>query len=232
MIITNGIEIIFEDEFILVCKKPAGLATQTQQTRSNDMVNLLKRYLYMKAPQLGEPYLGIIHRLDQPVSGLLVFAKDSTSAATLSKQMQDKDFSKHYAAVLNGRPPSISGKLVDYLSKSATGNVSQVCSPDAPLAKKSVLNYSVISSPTTKDLSLFPFIREFEDKLTYVHIQLETGRHHQIRVQTSHIGCPILGDTKYGNSDSESKWRNISLCAYKLEFTHPTSKQLLSFSLV
>lgn len=234
MIIGNGVEILHEDEYILVCKKPPGLATQTKQTRSNDLVNILKRYLYMQNPKNGEPYLGVIHRLDQPVSGILVFTKDKQSAATLTSSMQAHDFGKHYAAILEGTPVQTNGQLVDYMIKSKEGNLSHVCEPNTPDAKKAILNYQTIATPSENELTLFPFI-DFSSNsknLSYTRIKLETGRHHQIRVQTSHAGYPIVGDTKYGNSDASNKWQKIALCAYRLDFKHPISGNHLSFSLI
>ncbi len=234
MIIGNGVEILHEDDFIIVCKKPSGLATQTKQTRTNDLVNILKKHLYMQKPKDGEPYLGVIHRLDQPVSGILVFAKDPKSAAKLSKSMQDNDLGKHYATVLSGVLPNKQGQLVDYMIKSDKDNFSKVCTSDTNGAKKAVLNYHVTNKPSCKEMALFPFIdfKSGANDLCFTHIKLETGRHHQIRVQTSHANCPIVGDTKYGNQASVNTWQNIALCAYKLNFKHPISGKELAFSLI
>lgn len=234
MLIGNGVDILHEDDFIIVCKKPAGLATQTKQTRAHDLVTILKRYLYMKNPKAGEPYLGIIHRLDQPVSGLLVFAKDSRSAATLSKAMLDHDFGKHYAAILSDKPNNEAGQLVDYMVKSQTENISRVCAASEGGAKKAVLNYQVVNTPSSQELALFPFIELDSSKTShsYVRIKLETGRHHQIRVQTSHAGYPIIGDSKYGIGPQLGNWKNIALCAYKLNFKHPNTQKSLCFSLI
>lgn len=233
MTIGYGVEIVFEDEYILICKKPAGLATQTKQTRATDLVHILKKYLYMKQAVKSEPYLGVIHRLDQPVSGLLVFAKDANTAAMLSQSMQKNDFAKHYAAILTGTPKSAKGQLVNYLAKKDAGNISQVVDTSHTGAKKAILNYQVLPQPTSSDMAIFPGISmDRESENTYIHIQLETGRHHQIRVQTSHIGCPIVGDTKYGPSASDNKWTQIALCAYRLDLTHPITKKSLSYSLI
>lgn len=234
MLIGNGVEILHEDDFIIVCKKPAGLATQTKQTRANDLVNILKRHLYMKNPKAGEPYLGVIHRLDQPVSGLLVFAKDNQSAATLTKAMQAQDFGKHYAAILRNTLNEEKGQLVDYMVKSPSENISHVCTPNEPGAKKAILNYQLVNTPTVKDLALFPSVdfADTENSYSYVHIKLETGRHHQIRVQTSNAGVPIVGDSKYGTDNLSGNWQHIALCAYKLNFKHPNTQKSLCFSLI
>lgn len=210
--------ILYEDEQLIVCHKPAKIATQTSRSGSQDMVSLLKNYLYKQNKDKKEPYLAVIHRLDQPVEGLLVFAKTPFAAKELSRQLQQKGFGKEYRAVVCGRPEKDSGTLTDYMVKDRKTNLSRICKPTESEAKKAVLHYEVIEKR--------------EDGNTVLHICLETGRHHQIRVQMANMGCPIWGDTKYNpNANQENRWEQIALCAYRLRFTHPKTKKELVFEL-
>ena len=182
-----------------------------------DMVSLLKNYLK-------GGYVAVIHRLDQPVEGVLVFAKTPFAAKELSKGLQGAGFGKYYKAVLWGIPSHKSATLEDYLVKDGRTNTSRVCEPSEKDAKKAVLSYEVIATgkDNGKDISL-------------VKVKLDTGRHHQIRVQMANMGCPIWGDTKYGVQDGTKKsngaWQKIALCAYRLEFTHPKTKKQMTFEI-
>lgn len=231
--------IIFEDEHILVVYKPAGIATQTARIGQQDMVSELKNYL-VKKPEYkgrGEPYLGIVHRLDQPVSGILVFAKTKQAAAELSRQITGGQMQKYYYAVVYGVPAMKQGRLEDYLYKDAKANQSLIVNEGFPDAKKAVLDYKLIKTlmvldenTKLKDYKVNASSRE----ISLVEIKLITGRHHQIRAQMSHGNMPLLGDSKYGSQKSrdlsqESGCRNVALCAYKLEFKHPVSKKKISF---
>lgn len=231
MILSNNVLLIHEDEHILVCKKPAGLATQTASSRQLDLVSILKRYLYSINPSNGEPYLGIIHRLDQPVRGLLVFAKTPLAAKVLSQQVQNHSFGKFYLALLTTAPQKDADTWTHYLLKDSKTNTSQACTSDTPGSKRACLQYKVLSPDENTHYALFSDIGKNLESYPLVEIQLETGRHHQIRVQTSHMQCPILGDAKYGLSDSDSTWSAIALCAYKLNFKHPLSGNVLTFEL-
>lgn len=226
------LEIIFEDEHIIICKKPPGLATQSKNIRAKDMVSLIKRHLYLTASMKKEPYLAVIHRLDQPVCGILVFAKTPLSAKNLNQQLQQNRFGKHYKALLTALPPAEfeTKPLIHYMKKDASSNTSSICSANDSSSKKAILQYHVLPSLTKEELLIFNHcdLSRLED-LTPVHITLDTGRHHQIRVQMSHLGCPILGDTKYGTAPATDKWENIALCAYKLEFKHPLTQENLQF---
>lgn len=223
--------IIFEDEHILVIYKPAGIATQTSKIGQQDMVSELKNYL-IKKPEYkgkGEPYIGIVHRLDQPVSGILVFAKTKQAAAELSRQITDEKMQKYYYAVVYGIPSLPNGKLTDYLYKDPKTNQSFIVNADFPNAKKAVLNYKLI-----KTLMVLDENTAFSKEISLLEIKLITGRHHQIRTQMSHENLPLLGDGKYGNSNSralsqKAGCRNVALCAYKLEFNHPVSGQKIVF---
>ena len=208
-----NLRILHEDEHVIVCYKPAGIATQTAKMGSQDMESLLKNYLYKKERKM--PYIAVIHRLDQPVEGVLVFAKTPFAAKELNKGLQGAGFGKYYKAVVCGIPKEQKATLEDYLVKDGKTNSSRVAAKDEAEAKKAVLAYEVLKQ--TEDKSL-------------LKIKLETGRHHQIRVQMAHMGCPIWGDTKYNTGENVDKsWKNIALCAYHLEFVHPKTKKKMVF---
>ena len=213
------IEIVYEDDVLIVCHKHSGIAVQTAAPGQADMVSELKKHL---AKQGGSnPYLAVIHRLDQPVEGLLVFAKTEAAAAVLSKQVQDHAFTKEYTALVYGKMPQQQDELTDHLVKDARSNTSRVVSEKDKNGKRSVLHYEVI---------------EETEKTQTLRILLKTGRHHQIRVQLSHAGCPILGDTRYGTEEakryaSEQGVRKLCLCASRLEFTHPVTGKRMAYSI-
>nr|WP_294469748.1 RluA family pseudouridine synthase [uncultured Sellimonas sp.] len=216
-------EILFEDDQILVCHKPAGTAVQTASFSSPDMVSLLKNHLMREAkksgtPLKGAPYLAVIHRLDQPVEGILVFGKTKQAAARLSSQLGKAGFGKYYEALTESAPPDSSGTLTDYLVRDGRTNLSSVCTSDTPNAKKAVLDYRVLDQHTQEGRLL-----------SRLSIHLHTGRHHQIRVQLAHAGCPILGDRKYNPQGIPS--RRLHLCACRLDFLHPVSKEPLHFEI-
>ena len=209
-----NLNIVYEDNHIIVCYKPAGVPTQTSRIGEQDMVSLLKNYLK-------GGYVAVIHRLDQPVEGLLVFAKTPFAAKELSKGMQGAGFGKYYQTVLWGVPKEKTDTLQDYLVRDGRSNTSRVCSPSETDAKKAVLSYEVLA--TGKD----------DDKdISLVRVKLDTGRHHQIRVQMANMGCPIWGDAKYNSQPVQDKrFRQIALCAYRLEFVHPKTKKKMEFEI-
>lgn len=205
------LEIIFEDEFIIVCKKPPGIPTQTPKSGVTDMVSLLKNYRVSK----GEPpYVGLVHRLDQPVEGVIVFAKDKKSAAALSAQMQAHTFEKYYYAMVKGTFSPACGTLENYLLRDGKSNVSSVVPKDTTGAKRAELSYETVK--TMEDRSL-------------VRIQLKTGRHHQIRVQLAHAGHPIIGDKKYGRNTPG--YLPLGLCSYHIGFIHPVTKKKVVYEI-
>lgn len=222
-------KIIYEDDHVLVCHKPAGLATQSGRVGLPDVVSELKKYLNMKPP-----YLGIVHRLDQPVEGLLVFAKTQKAAAHLTKQLTQGSLNKQYYAVVCGKPVAESGELVDYLVKD--GSVARVADAQAEGAKKAVLRYKVVGE-LKEDLVNTLETEAGEKMPVYIlDVHIDTGRFHQIRVQLSHAGLPIVSDNKYGTSQAlevgrKLGFRNVALFAYKIEFTHPTTQKKLTFSI-
>ena len=208
------LDILHEDDHIIVCYKPAGIPTQTKKLGEQDMVSLLKNHLK-------GGYIAVIHRLDQPVEGLLVFAKTPFAAKELNKGLQGAGFGKHYKAVLWGIPTQKKATLEDYLVKDGRTNTSRVCESSEADAKKAVLSYEVIATGKDdgKDISL-------------VKVKLDTGRHHQIRVQMANMGCPILGDAKYNTAAvQDRRFRQIALCAYRLEFLHPKTKKQMEFEI-
>lgn len=212
--------ILHEDKDILVCHKPAGLAVENAAVGRMDMVSELKNYLKSS-------YLGVIHRLDQPVEGLLVFAKNQKAAADLSKQLTRNTLNKQYYAVVCGQPDSNMGKLVDYLSKDNKTRMAKVVNKNAADAKEAVLDYEVMQTKECEDTNIISLLR----------IQIQTGRFHQIRAQLSNAGMPILGDQKYGNNVSAqvsqlTGTRNVALCACSLNFRHPVTGQNMSFEIV
>lgn len=236
MIANQTLEILFEDAHIIVCKKPAGIATQTKSVGSMDMEHLIKRHLYMTSSVKSEPYLAVIHRLDQPVSGILVFAKTPAAAKELNKQLQSKGFGKYYKALVTGDVPREAERkpVIHYMKKDNTSNTSSICDPSDPQAKKAFLTYKIIDTPNQKDIEIFSHSNIPDiSLLTLLEIKLDTGRHHQIRVQMAALGCPIWGDTKYASTapTENNKWVNIALCAYKLDFMHPITKKPFKFSL-
>lgn len=219
--------IIFEDEHIIVAYKPAGIATQTARIGQQDMVSELKNYLSRKPENKGkgEPYLGLVHRLDQPVSGILVFGKTRQAAASLSRQIAEGTFYKHYYAVIYGKPEIEKGRLTDYLHRDGRTNMSIVVNKDFPEAKKAVLDYRLV-----KTLMVLEAFQE----ASLMEIELLTGRHHQIRVQMANAGMCLLGDSKYGTEQDkhfsrEIGCKNVALCAYRLEFRHPKTGREIHF---
>ena len=235
-------KIIFEDRDILVVQKPAGLATQTARVDQQDVVSELRNYL------AGPSYLGIVHRLDQPVEGLLVFGKTKSVAASLTAQLGHKDkdgtLNKHYYCVICGRVSNKDGQLVDYLYKDIT-NRAVVLSADAalkePRAKQASLHYHILEETVvsaTENHSMLTVDRQQPSStcLSLADIQIDTGRFHQIRAQMAHGGMCLLGDTKYGddfsrNLSEQLEIRSVALCAYSLEFIHPVTKEKLQFQI-
>ena len=214
--------IIYEDHDMIVCHKPAGIATQTASLGQKDIVSELKNYLSeQNSKTKGAPYLGLIHRLDQPVEGLLVFAKTTASAKELSEQITKHIIRKYYYAIVCGSMNPNEGTLVDWMIKDNKTNKSKIVAANVPGAKEAKLTYKVIAK---------------KEELSLLDIELFSGRHHQIRLQMSHSGHPILGDNKYATVESEcmnvdKKVNSAALCAYKLEFNHPRTKEKLKFTI-
>lgn len=207
--------IIYEDEAVIVCYKTAGVPVQSNRMGEQDMGSLLRNYLAAKGE---EPYIGFVHRLDQPVEGVMVFAKTKEAAAALSRQMQEKGFGKYYYAVVCGIIPEMEGTLTDYLLRDGRSNTSSVVAEQTPGAKKAILHYKVVA-------------REERPARSLIRVRLETGRHHQIRVQFAHAGYPLSGDRKY-NQTGEKMRGNIALCSFRIEFAHPITQKWLVYEIV
>lgn len=215
------IKILYEDNAILVCVKPAGVPTQTAKITEKDMVSELNIHIKKQNPKAGQIY--VIHRLDREVKGVLVFAKTKSAAASLSKQIQDKIINKHYKAYVDGLLDEISGKytlLENYLYKDSKEN------------KAVIVDNATVADKDVKLAKLEYRIEELlkDENKTLLEINLLTGRFHQIRAQLSNIGHPISNDIKYGGIKCSKYKRNeIGLAAYKLEFIHPGSGKQMSF---
>lgn len=219
-------QIIYEDKDIIVCCKPAGIAVQTAGIAQQDMVSELKNYLSEQGVK--NPYIGVIHRLDQPVCGVLVFAKNQKSAASLSAQVQNGSMEKIYRTLVYGSFPQESqeGILENLLYKDAKRNASFIAtegSREANLAKRAKLAYKVLETHTKE-----------EGSYSKLEIKLYTGRHHQIRVQMAGCGHPILGDGKYGTKEAEMinqtlEAKGLKLCAYRLTLKHPGNGKVMTF---
>lgn len=217
-------DILYEDDELIVIHKPAGIATQTARIDQPDIVSQVTNYLARssKAP----PYLGVVHRLDQPVEGVLLFAKTKDAAAKLSRQQMEK---KYYAiAYVPQKLLKEQGEkvLIDYLVKNGKDNISSVVGNSVKNAKRAELSYQFLKILEDNKETEVPVLTE---------VCLKTGRHHQIRVQMSHAGMPLLGDMKYGNEESikisrEKNINQVALCAYYLAFLHPTTKKKMEFS--
>ena len=212
-------EIVYEDQDILICHKPAGLATQSASVTQPDVVSELKNYLK-------GAYVGIVHRLDQPVEGLLVFARNKRAAASLGRQLEEGTLRKRYCALVYGRPAQDSGELVDYLCKD--GSLARVVSGDAPGARKAVLRYQLRQLDFRSADNL--------PECTCLDLCIDPGRFHQIRCQLSHAGIPILGDLKYGTAESLEMSRrlgihHVALCACGIMLRHPASGREISYEI-
>ena len=219
------IDVIHEDDDILVCRNPAGLAVQSAKAGQQDMVSLLKNY---RAGRQEPPEIYLVHRLDQPVEGIMVFAKNKKAAASLSKQMQQKRVDKYYNAVVEGVFNAPEGRLEDYLLRDGRSNTSRVVPADTPGAKRAVLHYRVLKVCNgAAELALTDDNRT----VSLVEILLETGRHHQIRVQLAHAGHPLAGDKKY-NPNCQTGYLPIGLCSVSLAFSHPAIGKRMKFSIV
>jgi len=209
--VLDGIKILYEDNHVIVCIKPAGVLSQSDGSGSPDMLTILKRYIKEKYEKPGEVYLGLVHRLDRPVSGVMVFARTSKAASRLSEQIRTRKVEKLYRCVVNGVLEG-SGRLENYISKDEDKNIVTVIDTEKPGFKASYLDYKAIAS---------------KDGMTLVEVKLGTGRSHQIRAQMAHSGHPLVGDQKYGQKDNRCK--DIALESFKLSFEHPVKREFITF---
>lgn len=238
------LQVIFEDEYLLVVWKPVGIESQSSRGFGADMVSEVRKHIFKTSKKQGEPYVGVIHRLDKPVSGVMVYAKDKKTAGALSLQVTERKMQKKYLAVLCGRPESNEETFVDYLKKDEAGNVSGIVARGTEGAKRAELICRVVGFRTD------PVWGE----LTLAEIELKTGRHHQIRVQMAGHGLPLWGDGKYnlmfggsamqmpesastlaqnGKNEETNRRRGgqpqIALSSFSLSFIHPALGRRVSF---
>ncbi len=202
------IKLIYEDNHLLVVEKPINIPVQADYSKDKDLLTMLKEYLKEKYHKPGNVYLGLVHRLDRPVGGIMVFAKTSKAAARLSKQIKDKTFKKTYIAVVNGKV-DLEGTMKDQLVKDKKTNITKV----SLVGKEAILNYKRLN---------------YKENFSLVKINLITGRSHQIRVQFASRNHPLYGDQKYNLKPEKGQ---IALFAKKIEFIHPTTNELLTFEL-
>ena len=209
----ENLKVLYEDNHIIIVEKKPNIPSQADKTGDMDMLTLIKDYLKEKYNKPGNVYLGLVHRLDRPVGGVMVFAKTSKAASRLSEEVRNKTFEKKYLAVVDGKFEKEAGTLEDYLYKDERNNMSKVVNSTKKNAKFAKLDYEVVVYDEVKNLSL-------------VKINLHTGRHHQIRVQLSNSKHSIFGDQKYG---TRGKGKQIALWAYELKIVHPTTKEEMVF---
>lgn len=207
------LKVIYEDNHIIVVEKIPNVPSQSDKTGDIDMLTMVKQYIKEKYNKPGNVYLGLVHRLDRPVGGIMIFAKTSKAASRLSDQVREKVLKKKYLAVVDGKIENKSGTLEDYLYKDERNNISKVVNKGKKNAKFAKLDYDVIKYDEVKNLSL-------------VKVNLHTGRHHQIRVQLSNFGHSIFGDQKYG---TRGQGKQIALWAYELTINHPITKEEITF---
>lgn len=210
----DGVTVLYEDNHLLVVLKPQNVPTQGDSSGDTDLLTMLKKYLVEKYNKQGNAYLGLVHRLDRPTGGVMVFAKTSKAASRLCEQIRDTDgeFEKTYLAVVNGRP-SREGKIEHYLAKDEKTNMVTVVPSSLEGAKKAESEIKVLDE---------------REELSLVSVNLITGRSHQARVQLKALSCPIVGDVKYGG-DKLVKSPHLALWAYKLTFAHPVTGEKLRF---
>ena len=203
--------ILFEDNHIIAVNKPAGWLVQGDATGDKPLSDWVKDYIKQKYQKPGDVYLGVLHRIDRPVSGIVLFARTSKAAERMSKAIQQRQLSKIYIAEIKGVPAHLEATLEHFIVRNESNNTSKAYTREVPNSKDARLYYKVI---------------ERRGKNSLVEIDLDTGRHHQIRVQFSSIQCPIVGDVKYGYPSPNSDG-SINLHAYKVQFEHPVKKEMI-----
>lgn len=209
----DELNVVYEDNHIIVVIKPQNIPTQEDESHDKDLLTIVKEYIKVKENKPGNVFVGLVHRLDRPTGGIMVFAKTSKAASRLTQEMHTGDFKKRYLTVVVGKPREKRAKLVNYLLKNARTNTVQVVPELTTNAKRAELDYIVLDE---------------KEKVSLLDVNLATGRSHQIRVQLKNIGCPVYGDVKYGG-DKLAKGHNLALWAYELKFVHPTTKENMTF---
>ena len=241
------LDIIYEDNHLIVVVKEQNVPTQKDESEDQDMLTKVKDYIKEKYQKPGNVYVGLVHRLDRPTGGVMVFAKTSKAASRLSKQIQDCEMEKEYLTVLEGQLPAKTKTLVNYLKKDEENNMVKVAPMGETGAKRAELIYETVEVDTEfKEVVETPkkprinensmeekapkTVKELSKILTLAKVKLITGRGHQIRVQFANLKAPVYGDGKYGAKIGKTK--KLALWAYKLEFVHPTTKQKMSFKVL
>lgn len=210
------LKILYEDNHIIVVLKPQNVLSQGDETHDKSLYDMVKEYIKDKYKKPGNVFLGLVHRLDRPTGGVMVFAKTSKSANRLAEQMKAKKFTKKYLAVVLGTPRYKASRLEHFLKKDPTSNIVKVVPRGEDGAKQAILQYKTLQTI---------------DKVSLMEVQILTGRSHQIRVQMAQIGNPIFGDVKY-KGDALAKGHNLALWAYELSFEHPTTKKTMIFQCI
>lgn len=205
------VSILYEDNHLLVVEKPVNVPVQEDYTEDMDLLTFLKNDIKIRYEKPGNVYLGLVHRLDRPVGGVMVFAKTSKAASRLSDSLRRQNIDREYLAVVRGNPPENKGILEHYLVKNSKKNIVHVAPAHHKDAKRAVLEYKTLGK--TKNISL-------------LSVKLHTGRSHQIRVQLSAAGCPLYGDQKYGQHVNRPG-QQIALWAHTIRFEHPTKKETI-----
>jgi len=205
----NNLQVLYEDNHIIIVNKRAGDIVQGDKTGDQPLSDVVKDYLKDKYNKPGNVYLGVVHRLDRPTTGIVMFAKTSKALPRLNKLFSEKEAKKTYWAIIKNAPPRPQDTLTHYLKKNAINNKSNAFSKVIEGGKKAILHYTILQKL---------------DNYYLLEVELETGRHHQIRTQLASIGCPIKGDLKYG-FDRSNPDASIHLHARQLQFVHPVSKE-------
>lgn len=209
----NELIVLYEDNHIIVVLKPQNIPSQADASKDKDMLSIVKEYIKKSANKPGNVYVGLVHRLDRPTGGVMVFAKTSKAAARLSDSIRLGEFDKKYLAVLCGVPRYKKDKLINYLKKDEINNKVVIAPMSIEGAKYAELDYNTLDE---------------KQGFSLISINLVTGRSHQIRVQMANIGVPLFGDIKYGADNRTGKY-NLGLWAYELKFPHPTSREIMVF---
>lgn len=205
--------ILYEDNHLLVAEKPYGVPSQADSSGDEDMLTLCRAYIKQKYQKPGDVYLGLVHRLDRPARGVMVFARTSKAAGRLSEQIKSGEFRKTYLAVLTAEPNEKRGELWNWLYKDESEHIARIVSEETEGAKRAGLEYEALDS---------------REGLTLVRVRLLTGRFHQIRAQFAELGCAIYGDMKYGKQDAKAR---LALFACGLSFLHPTKCERMEFNI-
>lgn len=206
------INVLYEDNHLLIVEKPVNIVVQEDASKDMDLLNMLKSYIKEKYNKPGDVYLGLVHRLDRPVGGVMVFARTSKAASRLSNELRKQQIYRKYKAIIRGTLPNKQGELVDYLYKDRKKNLVSVVSSKNKDGKKAILEYKVLSK---------------KDNLSMLEVELKTGRSHQIRVQLANQGTPLYGDQKYGEHVNKHG-QQIALWASSLSVKHPTKDEMIT----